>query len=117
MANAKYQLKGNDRIRNYDSRLEIEVDDLHEAYNKPIPDPTPYEDGFITWFNAFGIREKASLKTKDITYTVTLQALPVGKRLFALYDGTPHEIKPEDAGKGRIKFTLSVGDPPVGHYP
>ncbi|HMB24701.1 MAG TPA: hypothetical protein VKP08_17775 [Anaerolineales bacterium] len=117
MANAKFQIKGNNRIPNFDSRVEIDVDDKHEAYSKPIPEPTPFEDGFITWFNAFGVRNKASLKDADITYTVTLQAPPAGKRLFALYSGKPNEIKPEDAGKGRIKFTLSVGDPPIGHYP
>ena len=117
MANAKYQIMGNNKIPNFDSKLEIEVDDRHEAHNKPIPEPTPYEDGYITWFNAFGVREKASLKVASITYTVTLQAPPAGKRLFALYDGTPHEIRPVDAGQGRVKFTLSVGDPPLGHYP
>ena len=117
MANAKFQIRGNNKISNYDSRLEIDVDDLHEAYSKPIPEPTPFEDGFITWFNAFGVRNKASLKNANITYTVTLQTLPAGKRLFALYDGTPHEIKPQDAGKGRVKFTLNVGDPPLGQYP
>ena len=117
MAKAKYQFAGNNRIPNHDSRLEIEVDDTHEAYDKPIPEPTPFEDGFITWFNAFGVREKVSLKNANITYTVTLQALPAGKRLFALYDGKPQEITPKAAGKGKIKFTLNVGDPPLGSYP
>ncbi|HSB00587.1 MAG TPA: hypothetical protein VLE49_08050 [Anaerolineales bacterium] len=117
MANAKFQIRGNDKIPNFDSMLEIDVDDRHEAYSKPIPEPTPYKDGFITWFNAFGVRDKTSLKNANINYTVTLQAPPAGKTLFALYDGEPHEIKTEDAGKGRVKFTLSVGDPPVGHYP
>jgi hypothetical protein len=46
-----------------------------------------------------------------------LQALPTGTRLFALYDGKPNEIKAQDAGKGRVKFTLNVGDPPIGKYP
>lgn len=117
MANAKYQIAGNSKIPNYDSKLEIDVDDRYEAYSKPIPEPTPFEDGFITWFNAFGVREKASRKDANITYNVVLQALPAGTRLFALYDGKPQEIKTQDAGKGKITFSLSVGDPPIGKYP
>jgi hypothetical protein len=117
MATAKYQIEGSSKVPNYDSRLEINVDDKYEAYRKPIPDPTPFEDGFITWFNAFGVREKASLKDANVTYTVVLQALSAGTRLFALYDGKPHEIQTESAGKGVVKFTLNVGDPPLGKYP
>lgn len=117
MATTVYRIDGNTKIPSYDSSVEVEVDDKYEAYSKPIPDRTPFEDGFITWFNAFGVREKASLKDANIPYTVTLQRPPVGKRLFALYDGRPHEIKTEDAARGLVKFTLSVGDPPLGHYP
>ncbi|HET9913253.1 MAG TPA: hypothetical protein VFQ13_15260, partial [Anaerolineales bacterium] len=117
MAIAKYNIKGNDKIRDYNSELEIDVDDKYEAYSKPIPEPTPYDNGFITWFNAFGVREKESRKDANVNYTVFLQAPPTRKTLFALYDGKPHEIKPEDADKGRVKFTLSVGDPPVGYFP
>ncbi len=117
MANAKYKVKGNNKIPNYDSELEIDVDDKYEAYSKPIPEPTPYQDGFITWFNAFGVKEKASGKNTDVTYKVTLQASPAGKRLFALYGGEAHELSTQDIGNGKITFTLSVGDPPIGHYP
>lgn len=117
MANIKYKMIGNDRIPNYSSELEIDVDDRYEAYSKPIPEPTPFEDGFITWFNAFGVREKASLKDANVTYNVTLRALPAGKRLFVLYDGKPQEITPKAAGRGKIQFSLSIGDPPTGAYP
>lgn len=117
MPNAKYKIKGNNKIPDYDSELEIDVDDKYEAYSKAIPEPTPYEGGTITWFNAFGVREKSTRKDKDITYRVTLQALPAGKRLFALYGGEPHEIATENAGNGKIRFTLSVGDPPTGAGP
>lgn len=117
MATAKYNIKGNDKIPNYNSEIEIEVDDKYEAYSKAIPDPTPYERGVITWFNAFGVREKASRKDANVTYEVILHALPNGKKLFALYEGKPHEITIQEAGKGKIKFTLDVGDPPVGQYP
>ncbi len=117
MANKKFQLAGNNKISNHDTRLEIEVDEKYEAYSKPIPEPTPFEDGFIIWFNAFGVREKASGKDANVTYNVTLQALPAGKRLFALYDGKPHELTTQSAGKGKIRFTLNVGDPPTGVFP
>ena len=117
MANAKFTIHGKKNIPNHDTDLEIEVDDMHEAYSKDVPAPTPYQGGQITWFNAFGIREKATGKNKDITYTVTLQALSTGKRLFALYGGAVHELPTHDAGSGKIKFTLSVGDPPIGSGP
>lgn len=117
MANAKYRIQGNNKIPNYEPELDIDVDDRYEAYHKPIPEPTPYEDGLITWFIAFGVREKASLKDANVNYEVTLKALPTGKRLFVLHSGKPHEITPQDAGKGRIKFTLNVGDPPAGIFP
>ena len=117
MATTKYRIKGNDKISKYDSELEIDVDDRYEAYSKPIPEPTPYENGLITWFNAFGVREKASRKDANVTYEVIRRTPPTTKRLFVLYDGKPHEIKPENADKGRVKFTLNVGDPPVGYFP
>lgn len=117
MPNAKYKIKGNNKIPNYDSELEIDVDDKYEAYSKAIPEPTPYRGGIITWFNSFGVREKSTHKDTDITYEVTLQALPAGKRLFALYGGEPHEIAPQGAGHGKVKFPLRVGDPPVGSFP
>lgn len=117
MANMKYKVKGNNKIPNYDSELEIDVDEKYEAYSKDIPDPTPFENGYITWFNAFGVKEKSSGKNANVTYKVTLQAPPTGKRLFVFYDGTTHEISTQDAGSGKVRFTLNVGDPPTGYYP
>jgi hypothetical protein len=120
MPNAKYKIKGNNKIPNYDSEVEIDVDDQYEAYQKEIPSgttPIPGGGGVITWFNAFGVREKASGKDAGTTYEVVLQALPRGKRLFALYGGEPHEIQPESKGKDKIRFTLNVGDPPLGSGP
>lgn len=117
MANAKYKIKGNNKIPNYDSELEIDVDDKYEAYSKDIPADTPYEGGYIKWFNSFGVREKSTGRNADVTYQVTLQSLPQGKRLFVLYDGEPHEIKTQKAGKGKDNFTLNVGDPPTGSFP
>jgi hypothetical protein len=117
MANAKFKIKGKGNIPNYDTDLDIEVDEKYEAYSKPVPDPTPFESGFITWFNAFGVREKANGRDAHVQYKVTLQALPPDKRLFYLYDNQPHEITVEDAGNGKVKYTLDIGDPPTGSYP
>lgn len=117
MATAKFRIKGKANIPNYDTDLDIEVDDRYEAYNKPVPDPTPFENGFITWFNAFGVRDKSTGKDFNIHYKVTLQALPPGRRLFYLHNNQPHEITAEDAGNGKIRFSLDIGDPPTGQFP
>lgn len=117
MANKTHKIKGNNEIPNYDSELEIEVDDKYEAYSKDIPADTPYEGGYIKWFNSFGVREKSTGRNADVPYKVTLQAMPAGKRLFVFYGGEPHEIIPKDAGNGKVKFPLSVGDPPTGQFP
>lgn len=117
MANAKYKIKGNNKVPGYDSEIEVDVDDKYEAYSKPIPEPTPHEGLTITWFNNFGVREKSSGKDANITYKVKLKKLPEGKRLYALYDGEVHELTTEDAGSGNINFELNVGDPPIGSAP
>lgn len=118
MANAKYKVKGNNKIPNYDSEIEVDVDDKYEAYSKAIPDqPTPIPGGQVIWFNAFGVRAKSTGKNAKVTYRVTLQALPTGKRLFALYGGGPQEVPTTDVGNGKIRFTLNVGDPPIGSGP
>jgi hypothetical protein len=117
MANQKYKIKGNNKIPGYDSELEVDVDDKYEAYSKEIPAPTPYQNGVITWFNNFGVREKSDKKNADVTYTVTLQAPPEGSQLFVFYGGQPHAMPTESGGNGKIKYTLNVGDPPNGFYP
>lgn len=114
MANEKYKIKGNNKIPEYDSEVEVDVDNKYEAYSKDIPEPTQYQGITITWFNAFGVREKSTGKDADVTYKVTLEALPAGKKLYALYAGEPHEIETQDDGHRKIKFTLNVGDPPIG---
>lgn len=72
------------------------------------------------WFACFGIRH---LKTggrhgdfADIHYTIILDALPAGKRLFAFYGGQVHELPTQSIGN-RIKASLNVGDPPIGMGP
>lgn len=117
MANKKFKIKGNNKVPNYDSEIEVEVNDKYEAYSKAIPEPTQYQGFTITWFNNFGVREKSSGKNANVTYKVKLKKLPEGKRLFALYDGKVHELTGKDAGGGNIKFELNVGDPPLGTGP
>jgi hypothetical protein len=124
MANEKFKIKGNKKIPDYDSEVEIEVDNKYEAYSKPIPDqatplPSP-PGGQVAWFNNFGIREKSTGQNKDVTYTGTIQALPAEKHLFVLYPGnpTPQQVPTTPIGNsGKVSFTLSIGDPPVGMGP
>ena len=119
MANEKFKIKGNDKIRN--SEIEIEVNDSYEAYSKPIPkDNTKIPGGEVVWFNNFGIRDKQTKENKNVTYTGTLDALPDNKLLFVLYpdNPVPQEVKTEPVGNsGKIRFTLSIGDPPIGSGP
>jgi hypothetical protein len=120
-AGGKFKLKGKN-IPGYDSEIEVDIGIDHankyDVVSKQIPEPTPYENGTITWFNAYGVKEKATGKYADISYTVTLSALPAGKtKLFALVNNVPQELMTKIGGSGKIKFTLAIGDPPVGYYP
>src|SRR5215212_11411785 len=118
MANTKYKIKGNNKIPNYDSELEIDVDNKYEAYSKPIPADTPYQDKHITWFNCFGVKDKATGKDADVEYKVTLQAPPPGKTLYTQLPGSEPTVLPiEKVDKDKVKFTLNVGDPPTGYFP
>ena len=117
MADKKFKIKGKGNIPDFDTDLEIEVNDQYEAYSKPVPDPTPFEGGYITWFNAFGVRDKTTRGNANIQYRVILQKLPEGKRLFVYYDDQPHEITPQNAGPDRVMFMLAIGDPPTGTFP
>ena len=117
----KFNLKGK-HFPDFDSEIEVDIGSghagSHEVVNKAIPDPTPYNGGTITWFNAFGVREKAKGHYANLAYTVTLNALPAGKKkLFALINNAPRELDIKTGGSGKIKFTLDVGDPPIGYWP
>ncbi len=72
------------------------------------------------WFACFGIRHaKAGGVPGDfanIEYTLTLDPLPAGKRLFAFYGGQVHEVPTRSIGN-KIRATLNVGDPPLGWGP
>ena len=120
-AGGKFKLKGKN-IPGYDSEIEVDIGVDHankyDVVSKQIPEPTPYENGTITWFNAYGVKDKVTGKYADISYTVTLSALPAGKtKLFVLLPSGIQEIQTKAGGSGKIKFTLAIGDPPVGYYP
>ena len=121
MAGGKFKIKGKN-IPNYDTEIEVDIGDKeaenHVVTDKPIPEPTPYEGGTITWFVAFAVREKSNGSYADIPYTVTLNELPKGKtKLFAKLPDGIKELDVKSAGSGKIKFNLAIGDPPVGFYP
>jgi hypothetical protein len=74
----------------------------------------------VKWLTAFGI-SKSSARNLDqyvngITYTVELDAIPKGSRLFLYYDGQIYEQSFTASGN-RISFQLSRGDPPIGFGP
>lgn len=123
---AKYPIPGKKKDHGPDDPdIEVDVEGNYEAYSKSIPEAqTPHQGFMITWFNNFGIRDKSTGKNANVTYKVKLKKLPKGKRLFALYkdaeeDKNPkvHELTTENDGTDHIKFTLNVGDPPIGMGP
>jgi hypothetical protein len=119
-AGGKVKLKGKN-IPGYDSEIEVDIgsDNVskYDVVSKEIPAPTPYEGGTITWFNAYGVKDKKTGKYASISYTVTLSSLPTGKRLFVLLPTGIEEIYPKVSGSGKVKFTLAIGDPPMGYGP
>ena len=120
-ADGKFKIKGKN-IPGYDTEIEVDIGSAsaenHEVTDKPIPEPTPYGDGTITWFVAFAVKEKSNGAYADIPYTVTLNNLPKGKtKLYALLPSGIKEMDVKVGGSGKIKFNLAVGDPPLGIYP
>jgi hypothetical protein len=120
-ADGKFKIKGKN-IPNYNTEIEVDIGAAsaanHEVTDKPIPNPTSYDGGTITWFVAFAVKEKSNGNYADIPYTVTLNALPKGKtKLFAKLPDGIKELDVKVSGSGKIKFELAVGDPPVGWYP
>lgn len=117
----KFKIKGKN-IPGYDTEIEVDIgagnEANHEVTDKPIPDPTPYEGGTITWFVAFAVKERSNGAYADIPYTVTLNELPKGKtKLFAQLPTGITELDVKAGGSGKIKVDLAVGDPPMGYYP
>jgi hypothetical protein len=119
---ARKTIKGKTSIPGFITDLDVDVDDdQYEPYDKDLPKDLPKQTSRgedITWFNNFGVRKKNSPQEKTVPqYKVYLQKLLEGKKLCAYYDGVVNDVPYRDDEPGKIVFTLSVGDPPVGHYP
>ena len=116
----KFKIKGKD-VPGYDSEIEVDIGTEgaknHKVVSKDIPNPSPYGGSDIIWFNAFGVKEKNNDKFADIPYTVKLNKLPEGKKLFVKLPAGIVEQRFEEAEPGKIKFELAVGDPPIGYWP
>lgn len=120
-ANRRFVIRGKRAVE-----LDLGDHDLSQyvVVQKDIDPNAPSEwNGIkIDWFVSFGIRHRKPDQTPgdfaDIPYTVILDALPTGKRLFAYYRGAVHELDFKPVGNSnKIKVTLSVGDPPIGSGP
>ena len=124
--------------------IEVVVDDnKYEAYPKDdLPADGEYTVGNtkinIVWFANFGVREKASNKEANVSYTVKLR-LPAGKKIFLwekqnnrvievtqkqgndsghLKYSDDDDAKEKENNNGKkVKFTWNVGDPPIGFGP
>ena len=102
--------------------LSRKVFDLEVVTKEIAPNlPAASADGVpIQWFAAFGVRllnkDKSLGDYANIKYTIIMDALPAGKRLFAYYGGKLHERKFTTSGT-KTRFDLEVGDPPIGFGP
>lgn len=106
-----------------DLEIEVKVPGNYEVYAKDLPAPTKHprdtEGRTIKWFNAFGVRDKDG-NDADVQYTVTLDKLPPNTQLYYLDKNKKdvHEITEfEQVDNKKVRFTLSIGDPPTGAYP
>lgn len=90
-----------------------EHDKLEEAKNK-------YRD--YKWFVSYTIKEKDGKNVRNLPEYKIKFNKPTEERvaLYYYFEGTayqfPYETEEKD-GKKKIEATLTIGDPPVGHYP
>src|SRR6266508_146991 len=123
MAKKTVTIKNPKKAEDTNLYLDIEVDEENEVVSKTIPDPTDFENGKITWFNAFEVKP-GKVSGQITLYKVKMKRpAPVDnkpRRLFYEHQSNPHEISPSkltDEGGGFVSFSLNLGDPPVGYYP
>lgn len=109
--------------RNVELDLGVNDPTLFAVVTKTIDPnlPTTSADGVpIQWIAAFGVRKVNKNKTlgayANVKYSVMMDALPAGKRLFAFYGGKLHELTFTTSG-AKTRFELEVGDPPIGFGP
>jgi hypothetical protein len=119
---AQKTIRGKASVPEFVTDLDVDVlDEQYEAYDKDLPGDLPMQTlkkENITWFNNFGVRRKNGVAEKKVPqYRVFLQNLPQGKKLCAYYNSMVNDIPVQNAGPGKVVFTLDEGDPPVGIYP
>jgi len=118
-ARGKYQVRGR---RNIELDLGDHDPALFAVIEKEMETnlPTSYDGITIEWVNSFGVRHRGRDGKlggyANVPYTVVMDALPVGKRLFAYYGGQVHEITFQTEGN-QTRASLAIGDPPIGLGP
>jgi hypothetical protein len=126
-ANGKFLISGRDQRGPRNVELDLGANDPGKfiVVTKDLPADIPAHksgdpDFKYDWFACFGIRRKKADGSPgdfaNITYNITLDPLPKGKKLFAYYGGQVRSLAYKTAG-GKIKATLKVGDPPIGMGP
>jgi hypothetical protein len=66
------------------------------------------------WFICFSVKAKKGGAYANMDYTLTLDAPATGTKLYYYYNNKANPLSYADAGNGRVKATVPVGDPPVG---
>ena len=80
-------------------------------------DPKTKQEIGITWFINVGVEHKTNKSARPNNYTVSFDAFPTGKRLFAYHGNNIHELTDFSTANNRTTITLNVGDPPLGAGP
>jgi hypothetical protein len=120
-ARGYYEIRGTKTLE-----IDLGENDLpdYAVVQKDIPGniDTAYGELTVRWVNAFGVRyrNKDTKKLEDfanIQYTVIMDALPAGQRLFAYYGNQIHEVLNFKTEGGKTRFSLGIGDPPIGLAP
>jgi len=120
--NGKYKIKGKN---NKDLDLELSGDYIVTEFDTDLASlrtKAPNIPTNIDWFACFAVYKKKNGKKDgyaNVSYTVTLDKSSVepGKKLYAYYNDQLHDLTTDPSYKdqgNKIKFSLSVGDPPIG---
>jgi hypothetical protein len=117
----KYTIKGKNN-RNLEVELDGNTNDFIVEEFDPdldsIREKAPNIPDNIDWFACFSVYNRKNGKKSgyaNVKYHVSLDAsvLPSGKKLYAYYNNRVNELSYTTEGN-KIKFSLNVGDPPVG---
>ena len=121
---------GKNSIGDWDTQVIIKVQQGYEAYSKDLPGDlpvnTPRTSEPITWFNNFEVRSKNWKQgDPDPQYDVYLADLPDDpreqgrkRRVCFFINNQVIELTPGRSDiPGKVKYTLTAGDPPTGTIP